>query len=121
MPEAVDQYKNVIRKAFREQAKAPLALLAAFNQYEFLFESENEEALEAFINKERTWDELAQETKTFHQMAQDIQITHDSKVQVGIFDVFCDELVRSLSDRAINVRDKIIEKMIHELHGLLKG
>jgi hypothetical protein len=40
VPEVVAQVKKTMSDAFREQAKAPLAYVEAFNQYNFLFRNE---------------------------------------------------------------------------------
>lgn len=81
---------------------------------------QNDEEVEAFINQERTWDELAEQVEVFHNLSEEIPTSHDAKTQIGIFDVFCDELLKTLTHHAAEIRDKLLEKMIHELHGYLK-
>lgn len=76
--------------------------------------------MEAFINEERTWEQLCDEVKKYHALSQEIPVSFDAKNLIGIFDIHCDELIRGLAARAMEVRDKFLEKMMHELHTLLK-
>lgn len=63
---------------------------------------------------------MVEEVKKFHTLSQDIPTGHDPKVLIGIFDVHCDELIKGLATRSADVRDKFLEKMIHDLHIQLK-
>jgi hypothetical protein len=76
--------------------------------------------MEAFINEERTWEQLVEQVKKFHMLSQEIPTSFDPKTLIGIFDIHCDELIRDLATRAAELRDKFLEKMIHELHVQLK-
>lgn len=76
--------------------------------------------MDNFINEERTWEQLVEEVKKFHALSQEIPTGYDPKTLIGIFDIHCDELIKGLANRAMEVRDKFLEKMIHELHTLLK-
>ncbi|CAL8097411.1 unnamed protein product [Orchesella dallaii] len=119
-PQRVIETKQEIIEHFREQAKGPLEFVSAYNEHQFLFNGENEDMMDNFIGEERTWEQLVEEVKKFHALSQDIPVAFDPKNLIGIFDVHCDELIKGLANRAMEVRDKFLEKMIHELHALLK-
>jgi len=121
LPEIVEETKRVISEAFRREVVAPLAFVEQFNQYSFIFTNENDDEIEAYLNEERNWDQLAEEVKKFHQLGQDIPSSHEQKIVIGIFDVYCDELIQTLTVRAADVRDKLIDKMVHGLHLALKA
>lgn len=72
------------------------------------------------MSEERTWEESISQVEKFHTLAQEIPSGHDQKTIIGIFDVHCDELISGLGNRAADMRDKLLEKMIHELHMMLK-
>jgi len=76
--------------------------------------------MEAFINEERTWEQLVEEVKKFHELSQEIPTSFNPKTLIGIFDIHCDELIKGLATRAAEIRDKLLEKMIHDLHVALK-
>jgi hypothetical protein len=113
--------KKTISDVFRVESVAPLAFIEQYNKYHFIFTNENDDEVEAFLRIERNWDELAVEVGRFHELTQEIPSSHEQKIVIGIFDVYCDELIQILSSRAAEVRDKFIDKMVHELHEALNA
>lgn len=76
--------------------------------------------MEAFINEERTWNQIVEQVIHFHNLSQDMSTSFDPKTLIGIFDIHCDDLIRTLANRASELRDKFLDKMIHSLHVQLK-
>jgi dynein heavy chain len=92
----------------------------AYNKHMFLFDGDNEDELDAYINEERTWDQLAAEVIKFHNLSQEIGTEFEPKTVIGIFDVHCDDLIKGLAQKAAEIRDKFLDRMIHDLHIQLK-
>lgn len=121
LPEIVDEMKKTISDAFRAEVIAPLEFIEQYNKYSFIYTNDNDDEIEAYLNEERNWDQLAEEVERFHQLSQEIPSEHEQKIVIGIFDVYCDELIQTLTSRASEVRDKLIDKMVHELHEGLRA
>jgi dynein heavy chain len=98
----------------RKEAQGPVNHSKIYDKYLPLINKKADEEVEQFLREDHSFNEYERELKKYQRLSKEI-IYHSQKiVRVGMFELHCDELIRSLSKRAEHLMNKLLEKMLTE-------
>ncbi|XP_070188303.1 dynein axonemal heavy chain 7-like isoform X3 [Littorina saxatilis] len=110
--------KKVISMVVKESA-GPVIHCKVYEKYNFLITRQAEADVDQFIAEENhTFDEFCKEVMKYQKLVDEISYNSEKKffyvLRLGMFEVHCDELIRSLAKRADNIRNKMMLKMCRD-------
>ena len=114
MPNIVQEHKANISKVIKRECQGPVNHAKVFDKYANLINKKADEEVEAFLKDEHTFNQYEQELKKFQRLSKEILYNVHKVVRVGMFELHCDELIRSLAKRAENLMNKLLERMLHD-------
>lgn len=66
------------------------------------------------MKEDHTFVEYEKEVKKFSRLADEIQYKTTKIVRVGMFELHCDELIRTMAKRAENCTNKLLDRMLKD-------
>ncbi|CAH8446304.1 unnamed protein product [Heterobilharzia americana] len=61
-----------------------------------------------------SFEELTRELLKYHRLVKKIQYESRRKIRLGLFEIHCDELIHSLTKRAENIADRILDRILED-------
>ena len=77
--------------------------------------------MEKFLQEDKPFDEMKDQVIKYKELADEIVYNSRKVIRLGMFELHCDELIRSLSKRADSLCAKILIKMSKTNMDLNKG
>lgn len=114
LPNIVQNHKNKISEVIRLESEGPVNHSKIFEKYSMLISKKAEEDVEALLKESRSFSEYEREYKKYNRLVKEITYNCQKVVRVGMFELHCDELIRSLAKRAESIANKLMDKMLHE-------
>ncbi|KAG8124794.1 hypothetical protein E2320_020258, partial [Naja naja] len=114
LDEILDAHKQKIRNEIAKEREAPTEHLKLYDKYHDLITKQAERDIDQFLSEEHTFEEITAEVARYQSIRDDIQYHSRKCIRLGMFEVHCDELIRSLAKRADSICSKIIGKMFKD-------
>jgi dynein heavy chain len=114
LPNIQQQHKDHIAKVVQRESQGPIAHSRNYDKYAALINKKAEEELERFLNEEHTFAECEREVKRYQRLVKEITYNTEKVVRIGMFEVHCEELIKTLARRAENILNKLLERMLNE-------
>ncbi|XP_041374659.1 dynein heavy chain 7, axonemal-like isoform X2 [Gigantopelta aegis] len=89
----------------------PVEWTKLYEKYNFLVTKQAEADIDQFMSEEHTFDDYCKEVAKYHNLTEEITYNMQKVVRLGMFELHCDELIRSLAKRADNIRGKLLIRM----------
>jgi dynein heavy chain, axonemal len=114
LPNIVEDHKTKISKVINRESEGPIQYTSVFNKYKALINREAEEEIEKFMKDEHGFNEYEREVKKYQKLVRDITYNLNKVVRIGMFEVHCDELIRTLAKRAETILGKLLDRMLSD-------
>ncbi|XP_039210552.1 dynein heavy chain 7, axonemal isoform X3 [Crotalus tigris] len=114
LDEILDAHKQKIRNEIAKESVAPTEHLKLYDKYHDLITKQAERDIDQFLSEEHTFEEITAEVARYQSIREDIQYHSRKCIRLGMFELHCDELIRSLAKRADSICSKIIGKMFKD-------
>ncbi|XP_070789387.1 dynein axonemal heavy chain 7 [Pituophis catenifer annectens] len=114
LDEILDAHKQKIRNEIVKESVAPTEHLKLYDKYHDLITKQAERDIEQFLSEDHTFEEITAEVARYQSVRDDIQYHSRKCIRLGMFELHCDELIRSLAKRADSICSKIIGKMFKD-------
>ncbi|KAK9410832.1 Dynein axonemal heavy chain 7 [Crotalus adamanteus] len=114
LDEILDAHKQKIRNEIAKESVAPMEHLKLYDKYHDLITKQAERDIDQFLSEEHTFEEITAEVARYQSIREDIQYHSRKCIRLGMFELHCDELIRSLAKRADSICSKIIGKMFKD-------
>ncbi|XP_060113048.1 dynein axonemal heavy chain 7 [Heteronotia binoei] len=112
--EVLEKHKKTVKDEIIKESQAPMEHLKLYDKYSDLITKQAERDVEQFLSEEHTFEEVTGEVARYQNLRDEIQFTSRKCIRLGMFEMHCDELVRSLSKRADALCNRIIAKMFKD-------
>ncbi|XP_018647924.1 putative dynein heavy chain [Schistosoma mansoni] len=114
LSDIIEERKNEVRKMLLLQLKGPELHIREYDKYQFLVNRQPEK--DVIENKPigPSFEELTRELLKYDRLMKKIQYESRRIIRLGLFEVHCDELIRSLTKRAENISDRVLERILED-------
>jgi dynein heavy chain, axonemal len=114
LPAIVEVHKIRIKKVIQQESQGPQNHALLFDKYANLISKKAEEEVESFLKEEHSFNDYEKEVKKYQRLIKEIAYGPQKVVNVGMFELHCEELIRALAKRAEGLLNKLLEKMLNE-------
>ncbi|XP_041119882.1 dynein heavy chain 7, axonemal isoform X1 [Polyodon spathula] len=114
LPEILEEQYKVVRQVVQRESVGPQAHLHLYDKYIMLVNRQAELEVEQFLHEKHSFKETVREVAKYQSLANEIQYNSIKMTRMGMFELHCDELIRSLVKRAEGLCDKIIAKLLKD-------
>ncbi|XP_066476619.1 dynein axonemal heavy chain 7 [Tiliqua scincoides] len=114
LDEILESHKQKIKEEIIKESMAPIEHLKLYDKYQDLITKQADRDLDQFLSEEHTFEEKTAEVAKYQNLRDEIQYTSRKCIRLGMFELHCDELIRSLTKRADTLCSKIIGKMFKD-------
>lgn len=110
----IDEHKKSIAKVVASESEGPVKHCKRYEKYSSLINKKADEDLEKFLNENHTFVECEKELKRYQRLVKEISYNLEKVVRIGMFEVHCEELIKTLARRAEHIQNKLLERMLNE-------
>ncbi len=114
LPEIVENHRARLVAEIQKECQHPVAHSKVFDKYSPLITKRADEDVEQFLREEHSFNEYERELKKYQRLTKDITYNTQKVVRVGMFELHCDELIRTLAKRSENLMNKLLDRMLAE-------
>ncbi|XP_026231920.1 dynein heavy chain 7, axonemal isoform X2 [Anabas testudineus] len=113
LPQILEAQMEEVRKVFWAECVRPKEYIHEFNKYSALVSRQAEEDVEQFLSEQHSFQDMMAEVVHYQQLADQIQYTSCKVLRLGMFEVQSHKLIRSLIERAEELQQKLVTRMLH--------
>lgn len=110
----VQQHKAKIAQVIAKESQGPIDHTKVYEPYIQLINKKADEELEKFLKEEHSTNDYEREVKKYQRLVKEITYSPAKVVRVGMFELHCDELIRTLAKRAEHILNKLLERMLKD-------
>ncbi len=114
LPNIVQNHKNSIIEVIKNEQNGPVNHSKMYDKYSNLITKKADEEIEQFLKEEHTFNEYERELKKYQRLVKEITYGLQKVIRVGMFELHCDELIRSLAKRAETLQNKLLDRMLND-------
>jgi len=104
-----------VRKVLREESIGPMNHIKEFDKYQSLISRQVDQEMDVLLSEgeeTHSFEEFSKYLKDYSELVKKIEYDSRRSIKLGMFEVQCDELIRSLGKRAQNICDKLLDRVI---------
>ncbi|CAI8004188.1 Dynein heavy chain 7, axonemal [Geodia barretti] len=113
-PQLLTDAKAKVKVVLEEGMKGPQEHIKRFEKYQPLITREAEDEAEKFMKEEHTFLEYEKQVYKYQELVSELQYEVEKLVPLGLFELHCDEAVRSLAKRASDIITQLLTRMAQE-------
>ncbi|CAB4002499.1 dynein heavy chain 7, axonemal-like, partial [Paramuricea clavata] len=114
LEEILEDVKSKVRAVVNKEMAGPQEHVKKYDKYSHLVTKKAEADVERFLLEGHDFDRFAVEVGKYAELIDDITYNSQKIIQVGMFELHCDELIRGLAKRADGLRSKLLQRMIKD-------
>uniref|UniRef100_A0A3B5AG71 Dynein axonemal heavy chain 7 n=1 Tax=Stegastes partitus TaxID=144197 RepID=A0A3B5AG71_9TELE len=114
LPEILQAQQDEVRRVLGAECVRPKEYVHEYDKYAALVSKQAEEDVEQFLSEQRSFQEIVAEVIHYQQLADQIQYTPCKVVHLGMFEVQCHKLIHSLVERAQELQQKLVARMLQD-------
>ncbi|XP_028924869.1 dynein heavy chain 7, axonemal isoform X3 [Ornithorhynchus anatinus] len=114
LDEILRAHQEKIKEVMAKESRAPTEHLQLYDKYNPLITRRAEQEVDVFLAQDHSYDETIREICKYQELSEEIQYTSRKFIRLGMFEVHCDELIRSLVKRADAICGKLRAKMFKD-------
>ncbi|XP_065655373.1 dynein axonemal heavy chain 7 isoform X2 [Hydra vulgaris] len=110
----INNFKSKVSQVLTEERYGPLQKAQLYKKYSSLISKVAEAEIADFLSKGHSFEKYMEEVKKYNDLMKEIAYGSDMVVNVGMFEIHCDELIHSLCKRTENLRSKLLNQMMQD-------
>nr|XP_012632402.1 dynein heavy chain 7, axonemal isoform X3 [Microcebus murinus] len=114
LKEIIDAHKQKIREVINKESMEPIEHRRLYDKYDFLVTRKAEQDVDEFLAENQNYEKIIDEIRKYQKLMEEIQYTSIKTIRLGMFEMYCDELIRALVKRADIICGKLIAKMFRD-------
>ncbi|XP_044525004.1 dynein axonemal heavy chain 7 [Gracilinanus agilis] len=114
LDEILEAHRQKIRDVIAAESVAPIEHLKYYDKYDFLINKQAERDIDKYLEGEHGYEETIALVRKYQQLSDEIQYTSRKVLRLGIFELHCEELIRSLAKRADVICSRLIAKVFKD-------
>jgi dynein heavy chain len=108
------KHKADIVAVLQRESQGPIKYAKTYDKYTSLINRKADEEIEAFLKEEHTFNEYERQVRAYQRLVKEISYNTAKVERVGMFELHCDEMIRTLAKRAENLLHKLLDRMLTE-------
>ncbi|XP_065834129.1 dynein axonemal heavy chain 7-like [Oscarella lobularis] len=109
--EIMETAKAKVHEVVKKEMEAPIAYSKTFDKYNFLVKGQADGEVEEFLKGDHRFEEYINEVQKYRDLIDELNYSQRREIRMGMFDVNCKDLLRSLAKRAEALCNKLLTKM----------
>lgn len=114
LSDITDTHKKSVARVIAKESEGPVKHCKIYDKYVALINKKADEDVEKFLGEEHTFAECEKELKRYQRLVKEITYNTEKVVRIGMFEVHCEELIKTLARRAENIQNKLLERLLNE-------
>ncbi|XP_028408947.1 dynein heavy chain 7, axonemal-like [Dendronephthya gigantea] len=114
LEEILEDVKAKVRAVVDQEMAGPQEHVKKYDKYSDLVTKKADADVERFLLEGHDFDRFAVEVGKYAKLIDEITYNSQKIIQVGMFELHCDELIRGLAKRADSLRSKLLQRMIKD-------
>ncbi|XP_076459412.1 dynein axonemal heavy chain 7-like [Babylonia areolata] len=115
LEEILKHHKKKVADIVAKESAGPIEHCKVYDKYNFLITKQAEADVDQFISEDNhSFEEYCKEVVKYQRLVDEISYSSEKVLRLGMFEVHCDELIRSLAKRAESLRSKLMLKMCRD-------
>ncbi|KAK9537950.1 hypothetical protein VZT92_005520 [Zoarces viviparus] len=114
LPEIIQAQQEEVRSVFWAECAKPKEYIREYDEYDTLVSRQAEEEVEEFLSEQHPFQEIMTDVVHYQQLADRIQYTSCQVVRLGMFEVQSQKLIQSLVERAQELQQKLVTRMLQD-------
>lgn len=114
LPEILYSHKIGISRLIVRERLGPELHAKNFDQYSDIINKKAEMEVNEFIEGEHSFDEYCAMVEKYKNLSDDIKYKSSRISRMGLFEVHCEKLIDSLSNRATDLSKKLLDRMVKD-------
>ena len=82
-----------------------------FEEFMHLIDGTSEKSTETYVNEDHSFDEFKEKVLYFDKLGKTINNDIEKVVQLGMYELHCDDLILNLFRKTDGLREKVLQKM----------
>ena len=111
LPEIVEGAKQEVKRMITEQNRLPEEYVKIFEDYMHLINGQSERETESYVSEDHTFDDFKAKVLYFDNLGKVINNDIPKVVQLGMYELHCDDLILNLYRKTDGLREKVLQKM----------
>ena len=111
LPEIIDTAREEVNKMVTEQNLLPEEYVKMFEEYMHLINGISEKETDAYVSEEHTFDEFKEKVIYFDTLGKTINNDISKVVELGMYELHCDDLILNLYRKTDGLRERVLQKM----------
>ena len=108
----VARHKDAIIDVIRKESQGPIDYSKRYDKYINLITRKAEDEVDAFLKEEHSFNEYEKQVKIYQRLVKEITYGLNKVDRVGMFELHCEEMIRTLAKRAENLLQKLLDHML---------
>ncbi|KAL3855114.1 hypothetical protein ACJMK2_014343, partial [Sinanodonta woodiana] len=111
LDDILEGHKQQIRDLVKRESVGPVEHCKVYDRYNFLISKQAEADVEQFLKETHTFDEYKKEVQKYSKLVEEITYNSVKILRLGMFEIHCDEMIRTLSKRADALNTRLLGRM----------
>ena len=111
LTEIIDKVKSNVSFIVEEQRKGPEKYIEEYDKFIYLIDGRAEEEINRYINEVHTFEEFSAKVKFFDELGRTLNDSLPKDVNLGMFELHCEDLIQNLYRKTGVLRELILKKM----------
>ena len=103
--------KKNVEFIVEEQRKGPEEYIQEYDKFIYLIDGRAEEEINRYINEIHTFEEFSAKVKFFDELGRTLNDSLPKDVNLGMFELHCEDLIQNLYRKTGVLRELILKKM----------
>jgi dynein heavy chain len=111
LPEITAGMRNNVKTVVAAQSKFPQEYIKEYDKFLHLIDGRAEKETEEFIQQPREFEECSEKVKFFDCLGNTILSTLPREVNLGMFELHCEDIIQNLHRKTVILRDQVLKKI----------
>ncbi|XP_059098400.1 dynein axonemal heavy chain 7-like [Tigriopus californicus] len=107
----VDEMKETVRTVIQSQSRFPIEYIKEYDKFIYLIDGRAETEIEDYIQEKHEFEEFAEKVKFCDNLSHTLLTTLPKEINLGMFELHCEDLIISLNRKTTILREHILKKM----------
>ena len=114
LPDIIEKAKENVRAVVKEQSKGPQEYIKEYDRFMYLIDGRAETEIEAYVKECHSFEEFSEKVRFFDELGKELIGSLPKEVNLGMFELHCEDLIQNLHRKTGVLRELILKKMSND-------